>query len=144
MRIPEIDEPVVLDGPFWTTLCLAEAGFCWFFKPWAWDYPLWYRIAGAALFPFLAAIVVHSTTMFLVSIAHNFRSQSQRRALFVFAIVVSSAVIAFAWVESSFRVVPDSTAFVAGLLANGLFAYLNRKRRFVGNSESVTKREISS
>jgi FtsH-binding integral membrane protein len=129
MHVPTIDEPVKLNGPFWATLCLAEAVYCWYFQPWSWDYPIWYRVVSAVLFPFLGAIVIYCVTMFFVSVLINFRSQKQTMALFFFAIAVSGIVLAFAWVEAGFRNVPPAATFIAGFLANTLFSYLRRKRQ---------------
>ncbi len=142
MHIPEIDEPTKLSGPFWITLCLVEAAFCWLFTPWVWDYPVWYRIIGAVLIPFLAAMTIYCTTMFVVSLIHNFRSQRQTFALFSLAIVVGGLVVAFAWVMSGFRTVPESAVFTAGFLANGLFIFLNRRRHLSSESSKTSESEF--
>ncbi len=121
MRISEIDEPLALDGPFLDDACLAEAIFLWFFKPAHGTTHGGTGIISVLLFLLLAAIAAYSVIMFIVSLLHNFRSQAQRLAFFVFAIVVSGVVLAYVWVSSGFRAVPDSAAVVAGLFANCLF-----------------------
>jgi FtsH-binding integral membrane protein len=136
MDVPKIDEPVRLGSAFWITLGLSEAAFVWYFRPWNWDYPVWYRIVSAVLFPFLAAMLIYCVTMFFVSIIMDFRSQLQTTALFVFAIVVGGIVFAFAWVKAGFRDVPAAATFVASFVANALFTYL-RHRRVVDRSRAT-------
>ena len=129
MKVPRIDEPVRLTGPFWTTLVLAEAVFCWYFKPWGWDYPLWYRCIGATLPPFLGAFATYCVMLFFVSLVTNFCSQAQTLAMFWFAVCAGGIVLAFAWVRAGFRDVPVTATFTAAFLANTLFANLVKTRR---------------
>jgi len=135
MKVPRIDEPVRLTGLFWTTLVLAEAAFCWYFKPWGWDYPLWYRCVGATLLPFLGAFATYCVILFFVSLKTNFRSQAQTLAMFWFAVCAGGFVLAFAWVKAGFRDVPVTATFTAAFLANALFAYLVKARRNQGGEQ---------
>ena len=138
MRIPRIDEPIRLSAPFWSTYILSVAAYSWFTRPWAWDYPVWYRVLGATLIPFLAALAIYCVILFFVSLATDFREQTHTVSAVVFSICLAGVFMAYAWTRAGFRDLPGSVEFIAAFLANGLYSYL--KHRGVKRDVSASAR----
>ncbi|MBE7540111.1 MAG: hypothetical protein HS122_17085 [Opitutaceae bacterium] len=127
MKIPVIDEPVRLGRAFWVTYGVMLIPSLWLLKPWSWKLPLFSKVAGAVLPPFLAAIAICSFVLLTFSVTAHFHGRKREFAGIVAAILGSTIFLVVAWMFSGYKNLPAICAFVASCIGYSLFYSVHRK-----------------
>lgn len=96
MKAPRIDQPLRLGLGFLWVYLVSLGLFLWKFPPWSWQEPALTEISGALVVPFLAAMAVYCTFLFIYSLVTNF--SEQRAAFGLFLIIVAAQLVAEALV----------------------------------------------
>jgi hypothetical protein len=94
MKTLGIDQPIKLGLGFWITYGVLALPAFLTTKSWLWDGPMYSRIAGLLLLPFLAAILVYS--LFLFSKAVVLGGPKVRRNFWLFLAIMACAAT-FLW-----------------------------------------------
>jgi hypothetical protein len=113
----------------------------WFLRPWLEGMPLSSRISGAIVFPFLAAIALYSSSLFLFALVTDFRRQSKAFGIFFVALlaqVVALVVVNYyPGLAKGVSGRPVAVAFLAFILLNGLVYLLLRRRAVASDPASA-------
>jgi hypothetical protein len=137
----DIDKPVRLGRAFWCVYAVLLGPALWILKPWGKGLPLSSEIIGAILFPFLAAIALYTSSLFLFALVTDFQRQSKAFGVFfavVFAQVVALLVVNYyPGVAKGVSGKPVAVAFLGCLLANGLVYFLLRRKALASNPASA-------
>ena len=110
MTPPKIDAPLKLGREFlglWFIILLFSI---WALYPFYVDQPNWVKVMWPVSISLFVSLIGYSIMLFLISLLWDFRGQ--RGALFVFCILVTSILMAFAIVNFRARPVP---AYITGM-----------------------------
>jgi len=132
--MPQIDinKPVRLGRAFWSVYALLLGPSIWILRPSSSHLPPSSVIIGALLIPFLVAIALYSSGLFLIALVTDFRRQQQYFALFFLILLgqlaAMAVVIYYLRLGKGISGMPVLVAFAVCALLNFLIFILIRKK----------------
>jgi len=127
MKTLDIDRPIRLTWPFWLTYLAVFVPVLFLAKPILTQLPLYARVAGILVLPFLAAVLFYSSFQFFVAVVFGGREQRIKFRGFLLAALGTAVVAGIAWKLFGARTVAPIGACGATILANLLYQRLNHK-----------------
>lgn len=114
MKNNPIDQPFKLDRFFFLTYIFCAIPLWFYFKPWAWDLPIYSTVLATIFLPFFSAIFVYTPIAFIIAIC---KSGKRGKKVFIvffntfFLLVLS--VVSLLLYENSYSISP----FMIGALS---------------------------
>ncbi|MFY9923676.1 MAG: hypothetical protein WAK51_04270 [Opitutaceae bacterium] len=127
MKTVDIDKPFRPTLGFWITYAILAIPAFWISRPWFWDLPIYSRVAGVILCPFLAAVFVYCSFEMIGAVVVG--GPNQRKAFWAFLVSVACAalVLGIECIRGGFDHVPPMAPAFVVFLAVLVYHRLNKK-----------------
>ena len=114
MKPSALQQPVRLDRWFWAVYFVCLPIVLWLSPPWKWDFPLYAKIAGGLLFPFLFSLAAYVLGNFLdIVFGRRALAKGEGKALLITAGFIAVAGVTESMLGVSGMILPGLTAFTA-------------------------------
>ncbi len=128
MKVPAIDDPIRLGRPFLAVYLVVFGPCAFVLRPLRWGLPWYSELSGLVLPPFLVAIVVYCSALFVLSLRRSLFAQSAGLLEFAAAIIGPATFAFVAWRFSASQNAPAVAAFLASFVAySGLFFWMRKR-----------------
>ncbi len=144
MKTTDLEKPFRLSRDFWAAYALLGIPVLWFARPWNWELPIYSKAAGFVFLPFAAAIVCYCPFLFIAAITRGSSKERKIGLAFLAAFMSAALFLTAIWIAYDFGGVPSRFGFIAVIVANVVFAFLQARQPNQPAQHNAGSRPVSS